>query len=90
MSFPVKKFSVGAIQVAVWENEGKEGNRFNTVSFDKRYKDKSNEWKSSSSMKLNDLPKAILALQKAFEYLALKEPEQSNEEKEPEFATAMA
>jgi hypothetical protein len=88
MSFPVKKFSVGAIQVAVWENESKEGNRFNTVSFDKRYKDKSNEWKSSSSMKLNDLPKAILALQKAFEYLALKEPEQ-NAEKEEELATAM-
>ncbi len=89
MSFPVKKFSVGAIQVAVWENESKEGNRFNTVSLDKRYKDKSNEWKSSSSMKLNDLPKAILALQKAFEYLALKEPEQ-NAEKEEQLATAMA
>ncbi|MBN2067210.1 MAG: hypothetical protein JW744_01955 [Candidatus Diapherotrites archaeon] len=82
MSLPVKKFGVGAVQVAVWENEGKEGNQFYTVSFDKRYKDKNDEWKSSSSLKLNDIPKAVLALQKAYEYLALKEPEQLASEKE--------
>lgn len=79
MGLPVKKFSTGAVQVAVWENEGKEGNKFYSVSLDKRYKDKNNDWKSSSSFKMNDLPKAVLALQKAFEFMALKDSGQGSE-----------
>jgi hypothetical protein len=75
MSLPVKKFSVGGVQVAVWENEGKEGRSFYSVSFDRRYKDKNDEWKSTTSLKANDLPKAILALQKAYEFVSLKELE---------------
>jgi len=74
MSSPVKKFSAGGIQVAVWENEGKEGRIFHSVSFDRRYKDK-DAWKSTNSLKTNDIPKAIIALQKSYEYLVLKEPE---------------
>ncbi len=72
MTIPIKRFGAGAIQVAIWENEGKEGIKYNTVSLQKNYKDKNDEWKSSSSMKANDIPKAILALQKAYEYLTLK------------------
>jgi len=71
---PKAKFNVGAVSVAVWENEGKEGTSFNTISIDKRYKD-GEEWKSTNSMKVNELPKAILALQKAYEYVSLKEKE---------------
>ena len=70
---PIHKISVGGIQVAIWSNEGKEGTIYNSVSFDKRYK-QGEEWKSTNSLKANDIPKAILALQKAYEYLALKEP----------------
>ncbi len=73
MSNPVKKFSAGAVQVAIWENDGKEGAKFNTVSIQRSYKDKDGEWKSSNSLNTSDLPKAILTLQKAYEYLALKE-----------------
>ena len=76
MSSPIKKFNIGAIQVAVWENvssiEEAESSGYKTVSIQKRYKDKNNEWKSSSSLKPNDVPKAILGLQKAFEYLSIK------------------
>ena len=76
MSSPIKKFNVGAIQVAVWENvstlEAAENSGYKTVSIQKRYKDKTNQWKSSSSLRPNDVPKAILALQKAFEYLSIK------------------
>jgi len=75
MSSPVKKFSVGGVQVAVWQNEGKEGRSYYSVSFDKRYKDKNDEWKSTTSLNASDLPKAILALQKAFEFVSLKEME---------------
>ena len=90
MSSPIKKFSVGGVQLAVWQNEGKEGNQFYTVSLDRRYKDKDDEWKSSNSYKKNDLPKAILALQKAYEFLALKEPETNSKEQETELVAAMA
>lgn len=69
---PIAKFSVGNVSVAVWENESKEGNSFNTVSLQRSYK-VGEEWKASSSLNVNDLPKAILALQKAYEHLSLKE-----------------
>ena len=36
-------------------------------------KDKEGNWKSSGSLMAGDLPKAILALQKAFEYVSLHE-----------------
>ncbi len=91
MSLPIKKFAVGGIQVAVWKNEGKEGRNYYSVSFDKRYKDKNDEWKSSSSLKANDIPKAVLALEKAYEFISLKEPEQTeNKEQEKTLAAAMA
>ena len=89
MSLPIKKFAVGGIQVAIWENQSKEGNSYYSVSFDRRYKDKNDEWKSSSSLKANDIPKAVLALEKAYEWLSLKEPECS-EKQENELAAAMA
>ena len=91
MSLPIKKFAVGGIEVAIWENQGNEGNSYCSVSFDKRYKDKNDEWKSSSSLKANDIPKAVLALEKAYEFLSLKKPEQSkNKEQEKALAEAMA
>ncbi len=71
---PKMKFSAGGIQVAIWENTTKEGKAYNTVSLDKRYK-VGEQWKSTNSMKVNELPKAILALQRAYEYLSLREQE---------------
>jgi len=89
MPGPIKKFSAGAIQVAIWKNESQttEGSSsYNTISITRRYKSKEREWKSSSSLRLNDIPKAVLALQEAYKYLALKEPEK----KEPELVQAEA
>ena len=80
MATPIKKFSVGGIQLAIWENEGQENRKFYSVSFDRRYKDKEGNWKSTTSLGANDLPKAILALQKAYEFIALKEPEVTGKE----------
>lgn len=74
---PVKSFRSGAIGVSIWENEtiSPEGvpTSYKTVSFDRRYKDKNGEWKSTNSLRANDLPKAVLILQKAYEYLVLTE-----------------
>jgi len=48
------------------------------VVIEVRYKDKQDQWNGTNSLSLNDLPKAIQALQKAFEYLMEhKEPEQA-------------
>ncbi|MCX8158499.1 MAG: hypothetical protein N3D73_02415 [Candidatus Diapherotrites archaeon] len=75
MPYPVRKFRVGSISVAIWQNDSKDGNKFYSVTLDRRYKDKDGSWKSSNNLGINDLPKAILALQKAYEFVLFKEPE---------------
>lgn len=76
-NMPEKKFSTGAISATVWKNSGTskktgEAVEFKTVTLQRRYTDKEGKWQTSSSLKINDLPKANLVLQKAFEYLVLK------------------
>ena len=74
---PEKKFSTGVITATVWQNQGRSRNGevvgFRTISLQRRYKDKNGAWQSASSLRLNDLPKATLVLQKAYEYLVLRE-----------------
>jgi len=79
---PEKKFSTGAISATVWKNNGtskKDGSpvEFNTISLQRRYTDKDGVWKSTNSMRINDLPKAALVLNKAYEYLVIKEQDAS-------------
>lgn len=73
---PEKVFSTGAIHVSVWKNDSvtKDGakSEFRTVNIQRRYTDKNGEWKSTSTLRVNDLPKAALALNKAFEFLVMK------------------
>ena len=73
---PEKKFRAGAIAATIWKNNvEKEGKtfEFKTVSLERNYKDKNDEWQTTSTLRLNDVPKAVLVLSKAYEYLALKE-----------------
>ena len=70
---PEKKFRAGTISATVWKNQSKEGNEFSSVSFEKGYKDQNDEWKATSHLNVNDLPKALVVIGKAFEYLSLKE-----------------
>jgi len=77
-NIPEKRFSTGAISATVWKNQGiskKTGEtvEFRTVTLQRRYQDKNGEWQTSNSLRVNDLPKAILVLNKAYEYLTLKE-----------------
>ena len=69
---PVKKIKVGGIEAAVWENTSKEGNKYFTTTMERNYKD-GEEWKKTSSLRANDIPKAILSLQKAYEFVSIKE-----------------
>ena len=77
-NMPEKKFSTGAISATVWKNTGisKKNNEpveYRTVSLQRRYQDKEGVWKSTSSLRINDLPKASLVLDKAYEYIVLRE-----------------
>jgi hypothetical protein len=68
---PVYKIKVGGITVDVWENKG-EHSTFNTFSMQRSYK-KDDKWENTTSLREGDLPKAILALQKAYEKSIISE-----------------
>lgn len=69
---PEQNFRVGNMTASVWKNEVTKDNKtmaFYTVSLQRSYKDKDNKWKNTDSMRNNDIPKAVMALNKAYEYL---------------------
>ena len=82
MSQPETSFKVGAVRAAIFRNTMQRGPK--TVSIGKvilevRYKDKDGQWKSTHSMSANELPKAILALQKAYDYLMTKKSDEASD-----------
>jgi hypothetical protein len=76
-NMPEKKFRAGGISVTVWKNvgHGSQGEpiEYQTVSIERAYKDKKGEWQHTNSLRVNDLPKAGIALQRAYEHIVLKE-----------------
>ena len=83
MSKPEKVFKIGAVRASIFRNaierQGKQV-MLPKVVLEVRYRDKSGTWKGTNSLSLNELPKAVLALQKAFEYLSEKKEDQPVEE----------
>ena len=76
MAKPEKVFKMGAVRAAVFRNELQRDGQtvpIRKVVIEVRYKDKAGQWQGTNSLSLNDLPKAITALQQAYEYL-LSEP----------------
>jgi len=75
MSKPEKVFKIGAVRASIFRNaiqrQGKQV-MLPKVVLEVRYRDKSGTWKGTNSLSLNEVPKAVLALQKAFEYLSEK------------------
>ncbi len=78
---PEKTFRASPVSASVWANEVKtkdgETKLFRTISLERTYKDKDDQWKKTNSLRVNDLPKAILVLNKAYEYVAFKEEDNS-------------
>lgn len=72
MSKPVKEIKVGAIRLAVWENELENGKAY-SFSLSKNYRDKNGGWQTTSSIKSGEAMFAIMALQKALEFVYLKD-----------------
>jgi hypothetical protein len=75
-NLPEQKFKAGAISAAVWKNTGqdKQGNEleYRSITFQRTYKDRNGEWKTTTSLRLNDLPKASVVINEAYRYLVLQ------------------
>lgn len=73
---PEKKFKAGAVTATIWKNQGKNTDgdfEYKTISLERNYRNSDGDWKNTNTLRINDLPKAKLALQKAYEYLTLQE-----------------
>lgn len=74
MNKPEKKFCAGPISATIWKNNSQKDGKtveYHTVSIGRSYKDKQGNWKNASSLRISDLPKASLVLNKAFEHLVV-------------------
>ena len=72
---PIRIFKAGAIKASVFENltlvKGVETKIYNVI-VSKTYKDKDDNWKSTNSFSVfYELPKVILVLQKAYEFVVI-------------------
>lgn len=80
-NLPEKKFRAGAVSATVWLNKGQNANgepiEYRTISIERSYTDKEGKWHSNNSLRVNDLPKAKLVSEKAYEFLVFKEQELS-------------
>ena len=72
MSKPETVFKIGAVRAAVFRNtieKNGQSIQLPKVVIEVRYKDKTGQWQGTNSLSINDIPKAILALQKEFAHL---------------------
>ena len=86
---PIRRFKAGAISASVFENltmiKGVETKMYNVV-VSKTYKGDDDSWKSTNSFSVfYELPKVILVLKKAYEFVVTNS---SAEKEEGEVATA--
>ena len=71
---PVKTFKAGAVRASVFENQQQaEGRSFVThrVAVDRSYRDRDGNWQTTNSYSGLEIAKAILVLQKAFEFVTM-------------------
>jgi len=79
---PEKEFRMGAVRAAVWTNPRHlaNGKSFEShrVILERTYKDAHGEFKTTPALELNDIPKAILALKRIYEYCLTRKNEVAN------------
>jgi len=80
---PVKEFRAGSVRASIWQDEiaGKDDESFSvfSVRIEKRYKDASGNWQSTSRFKRGDLADLELVAFKAREFISLNEREPEKE-----------
>ena len=83
MPKPEKVFKAGAVRASIFRNYiQKNGEQIplSKVVIEARYKDKQGNWQGTNSLSLNEIPKAMLALQKAYAYILEKKAGDKDEE----------
>lgn len=86
---PVAKFKAGQVSSAIWKDiiRTMRGEMtVHRVTIQRTYKDKTGEWKSSSSFNRNEIPLAIHCLRKAFEKIIELQNEDSGSNNVEEIA----
>ncbi|MEI8174042.1 MAG: hypothetical protein WCH07_11260 [Deltaproteobacteria bacterium] len=81
MARPEKSFRCGGCEAAIFGNEISKGGTTVTIKkvvFQKRYKSAEGEWKTTYSLDINEIPKAILVLFKAYDHLCSGNSDESN------------
>ena len=74
---PEKVFRIGSVSASVFVNEIKSDNgkrEIRNVNLQRRYRD-GDEWKTSSSFGLGDMPQAVAVLEIAMKHVAEQEAE---------------
>lgn len=72
MEKPVANFRAGTVQASIFMNEREVKGvktKIPSISFQKRYRGEDDKWKSTNSLGLGDIPKAIFVLFKAYDHL---------------------
>jgi hypothetical protein len=82
MSSPKEIIRIGSVSVSIFENTIVKDDKTLVIPkavFQVRYKDKkTGEWKSTTSLSVNDIPKAINALQKAYQVMTEKSQQEEH------------
>ena len=62
-NIPIKRFRAGPLSASVWNNAGQKNDgqsfEFKSVSFERNYKDKQGAWKTTNSLRINDLARCL-------------------------------
>jgi hypothetical protein len=86
---PEKAFKVGAVRAAIWANPRvtSAGKTFHShkIAIERTYKDSREGFKSTTNLEVNDIPKAIIALQRAYEYCIAANQKSGSANEKPDF-----
>jgi hypothetical protein len=81
---PEREFRVGAVRVSIWANPryGADGKTWTShrIAIDRGYKDHDGNWKKTDTLETEDIPKTILALKRAYEYLTMGKHDETDSE----------
>ena len=76
---PITRFKAGSVSCAIWQNRVSVAGRPTTIlkaTICRRYQDRNGLWQTSQSFSRNEIPLAILVLERAFESMLERTHEQ--------------
>ncbi len=79
---PIREFRIGTVSCAVWRDEVEQDGRTqvrHSFKLKKRYRDRDGNWQDSQTYFPDDVFKAIIVFQQAYEFAMLQEKDQNGE-----------